>query len=213
MVRPSLRPVRAASSALFRLPFDFLRRAIFLGLCTNEGTKKLDMASPNNRESPKSFGERLRLLREQAGLRSPEALALAAGVAKQTVYNWESRLTPPPPSGVQKIAKALGLTTHELLTGVQGMVLGDAQPPSSLRALPTADELECTCREKLDVAIRATRGIPERLAYLCEQLSGALTVPAHWRTEDKAAEAAKKLIESLGADPDIGKSGSRKIGS
>lgn len=144
-------------------------------------------------------------MREAAGLRSPEALAQAAGVAKQTAYNWENRLTPPPPSGVQKIAKALGLSAGEVLayhaTPPPLTRLGESTAHYGLRALPTASELEATCRARLEDALLSAHGIPERLAYLAEQLSGSLATPAHWRTEDRASANAKKLMDSLGSTP------------
>jgi transcriptional regulator with XRE-family HTH domain len=55
-----------------------------------------------------TFGERLRELREQAGL-SQEALARAAGISTSTVSKMEQRTIDPSWSTVRALARALGV--------------------------------------------------------------------------------------------------------
>lgn len=58
--------------------------------------------------------ERLLVLMDARGLRTPEDLARFAGVTKQTGYNWMGSGAPSANS-LRKIAKAFGVTTDYLL--------------------------------------------------------------------------------------------------
>jgi len=59
---------------------------------------------------PLSFPDRLRALRESAGL-SVEALATAAGLTRQAVHNYEAGERRPTWQAVQQLATALGVST------------------------------------------------------------------------------------------------------
>ncbi len=54
------------------------------------------------------FAIRLRALREKAGL-TPEQVAEAVGVTKDTIYNWEASHTFPKPDQLPNMAATLGL--------------------------------------------------------------------------------------------------------
>lgn len=76
-----------------------------------------------------SIHKRIRRLRESAGL-SQEQLAAEVGVKYQSVQEWEREGgTAPSRKRQQKVADALGVTIHELMTGLK--------PPESK---PTSDE-------------------------------------------------------------------------
>jgi|GEM_PF-2738581 len=65
-----------------------------------------------------TFGENLKLLRLKVGI-SQEALAAAAGLKRNnSISDWEKRETPPRPSSVEKLARALGVSKSVLLDGV-----------------------------------------------------------------------------------------------
>jgi transcriptional regulator with XRE-family HTH domain len=63
-----------------------------------------------------TFGERLKELREAAGL-SQEALARAAGLSTSTVAKTEQRDIDPSWSTVQALAKALGVSSEDFREG------------------------------------------------------------------------------------------------
>ena len=73
------------------------------------------------------FNERLRALRERAGL-SQEKLARLADVSTSTVAKLEQSNTPPNWATVLKLAGALGVGVQEFVDGDQ-----DAPPPKPRR--------------------------------------------------------------------------------
>src|SRR5262245_24767287 len=75
-----------------------------------------------------AFGERLRELREKAGL-SQSGLAEAAGVPIDSVQNWEQGRIRPRIEALGKLARALGVTVDELLQE-GGKTTGPADKPA-----------------------------------------------------------------------------------
>lgn len=64
-----------------------------------------------------AFGQRLKALRSDKGMTGIE-LAEAAGLAKSAVYNYEAGVFEPGLEQIVKLAKALGMTASELLSGL-----------------------------------------------------------------------------------------------
>lgn len=60
------------------------------------------------------FGDNLRLARNRKGL-SQKALAEAVFVSQQAVWKWESNRATPGPEMIVSLAKALGVSTSDLL--------------------------------------------------------------------------------------------------
>lgn len=61
-----------------------------------------------------TFGQRIKRLRESAGLTQAD-LAEAAGVPLGTLRNWEQGTREPKAKILVRLARALGITTDELL--------------------------------------------------------------------------------------------------
>lgn len=68
-----------------------------------------------------SIGNRIGRLRRQAGM-TQEALAEKLGVSSQAVSKWENDLSCPDISLLPELARVLGCTTDELLTGKRNEV-------------------------------------------------------------------------------------------
>ena len=64
-----------------------------------------------------TIGERIALLRKRAGL-SQEKLAALIGVSRQAIGKWESNLSLPGIDNLQELARVLGVSCDELITGV-----------------------------------------------------------------------------------------------
>lgn len=63
-----------------------------------------------------TINERILALRRAAGL-SQEALAEQVGVSRQAIGKWESGASLPGLDNLQELARALGVSCDELLTG------------------------------------------------------------------------------------------------
>lgn len=62
-----------------------------------------------------SFGQRLKMLRIQAGYPDADSFGEAVGVTRGTVFNWEKNPKPPKAKQLDKIAKALELPLEDIL--------------------------------------------------------------------------------------------------
>ena len=91
--------------------------------------------APGNHEPVASFGDRLRQLRERAGLTQRE-LAIAVGVTVAMVYRWERRGVIPSAARLPQLAVALG-TPPEALFGQGASDVGE-RPAGSGTAAPPA---------------------------------------------------------------------------
>lgn len=76
-----------------------------------------------------TIGKRIALLRRQKGL-TQEDLATALGVSPQAVSKWENDQTCPDISLLPKLAKLLGVTTDELLSGKEELPAVRVLPPA-----------------------------------------------------------------------------------
>src|SRR3954469_9096297 len=90
---------------------------------------------------PTTFGERLRRLRETAGL-SQEALARAAGLSTSTIAKVEQRGIDPSWTTVQALATALGVSSEAFRSGVADEPAGPrpADAPAGGQAGPSGEK-------------------------------------------------------------------------
>jgi len=77
-----------------------------------------------------SFGQKLQMLRQQAGM-SQDALAERLGVSRQAVSRWERDETMPDPDKIVTLADLFGVTTDYLLRQDSGGQTVGAQPHKS----------------------------------------------------------------------------------
>ncbi len=68
----------------------------------------------NRGEMQRALGDRLAVLRGQAGLSQSE-LAASFGVSRNTLANWEAGKTSPDAIELLRLCRALHATPHELL--------------------------------------------------------------------------------------------------
>ena len=87
---------------------------------------------PRRKQAPSGFGERLLALRKARGLTQVE-LAEALGASQRAISYYENHATYPAADIVIGLAKALGVTTDELL---------GFRAPRRAPAKPTAKDLE-----------------------------------------------------------------------
>lgn len=166
---------------------------------------------------PTNFGQRLRVLREQRGFASAEAFARAVGVAKQTVYNWEERVLPPPQSGLKKIASALRLPESVLLG--HAVEIEDAKGKAfvtvhgertfvvqedGLRKDPTRP----MCQAALDFAMDAAEKLPGGMGVVFSELTlllakiEQLSAAQRGTATGELMERVRQLeAEAISADP------------
>lgn len=91
-----------------------------------------------------TLGKRIGMLRRQKGLKQEE-LAAALGISPQAVSKWENDQTCPDISLLPKLARLLGISVDELLSGEE------AQPASAVRLLPREQR-----RDIKDMMLRVT---------------------------------------------------------
>jgi transcriptional regulator with XRE-family HTH domain len=95
---------------------------------------------------PKQFGDRLKDLRERAGVTQRE-LAARAGLGQKTISNWEQGISEPVWSNVLALAKALGLDCRAFeQEPAPRPKTGRGRPPKATPASPPAGELEATAK-------------------------------------------------------------------
>jgi transcriptional regulator with XRE-family HTH domain len=113
-----------------------------------------------------TFGDRLALAREVAGLGQPQ-LAQRIGVRVQTLRNWEEDRSEPRANRLQMLAGILNVPLVWLMSG-QGMVpaAATAGPPADAAALACLADLRSLRAEQLRLA--------EKLARLEKQLRAVL---------------------------------------
>ena len=80
-----------------------------------------------------TIGKRIALLRRQKGLKQEE-LASALGVSPQAVSKWENDQTCPDISLLPQLAKLLGVTTDELLSGKEELPAVQVLPPEQRKS-------------------------------------------------------------------------------
>lgn len=83
-------------------------------------------------KQPRTFGERLQVLRRAVGL-NQAALAEAIGVPQQSISSWERGITEPSGPGMLMLTGFLGVTAVALVTG-KGFTVPEARPVQEGRA-------------------------------------------------------------------------------
>ena len=85
------------------------------------------------------FNERLKALREKSGM-TQEQLAKESGVSARMIQRYESGSYRPRLGGAEQIAKALNVTTDQLL-GTDGMLVAQAAEKYGARGTKQAQQL------------------------------------------------------------------------
>lgn len=92
-----------------------------------------------------TIGQRIAALRKQAGL-SQEALAAQLNVSRQAIGKWEADANLPGLDNLQELARALGVSCDELLTGEKRPTAADqSEPPAG--AAPSLEGIQALFTE------------------------------------------------------------------
>lgn len=92
-----------------------------------------------------TIGQRIAALRKQAGL-SQEALATQLNVSRQAIGKWEADASLPGLDNLQELARALGVSCDELLTGEKRPSAAD-QPEPLAGAAPSLEGIQALFAE------------------------------------------------------------------
>ena len=92
-----------------------------------------------------TIGQRIAALRKQAGL-SQEALACQLNVSRQAIGKWEADASLPGLDNLQELARALGVSCDELLTGEKRPTTAD-QPEPPAGAAPSLEGIQALFAE------------------------------------------------------------------
>lgn len=92
-----------------------------------------------------TIGQRIAALRKQAGL-SQEALAAQLNVSRQAIGKWEADASLPGLDNLQELARALGVSCDELLTGEKRPSAAD-QPEPLAGAAPSLEGIQALFAE------------------------------------------------------------------
>ena len=92
-----------------------------------------------------TIGQRIAALRKQAGL-SQEALAAQLNVSRQAIGKWEADASLPGLDTLQELARALGVSCDELLTGEKRLSAAD-QPAPLAGAAPSLEGIQALFAE------------------------------------------------------------------
>lgn len=92
-----------------------------------------------------TIGQRIAALRKQAGL-SQEALAAQLNVSRQAIGKWEADASLPGLDNLQELARALGVSCDELLTGEKRPSAAD-QPAPPAGAAPSLEGIQALFTE------------------------------------------------------------------
>ena len=92
-----------------------------------------------------TIGQRIAALRKQAGL-SQEALAAQLNVSRQAIGKWEADASLPGLDNLQELARALGVSCDELLTGEKCPTAAD-QPEPPAGAAPSLEGIQALFAE------------------------------------------------------------------
>ena len=92
-----------------------------------------------------TIGQRIAALRKQAGL-SQEALAAQLNVSRQAIGKWEADASLPGLDNLQELARALGVSCDELLTGEKRPTAAD-QPEPPAGAAPSLEGIQALFAE------------------------------------------------------------------
>ena len=92
-----------------------------------------------------TIGQRIAALRKQAGL-SQEALAAQLNVSRQAIGKWEADASLPGLDTLQELARALGVSCDELLTGEKRPTAAD-QPEPPAGAAPSLEGIQALFAE------------------------------------------------------------------
>ncbi len=112
-----------------------------------------------------TIGERIALLRKRAGL-SQEKLAALIGVSRQAIGKWESNLSLPGIDNLQELARVLGVSCDELITGVS------TTQPDAPNGQVALESVKSLLTQQTETSRRADRRrfllglIPALLAFL-----------------------------------------------
>ena len=94
-----------------------------------------------------TIGQRIAALRKQAGL-SQEALAAQLNVSRQAIGKWEADASLPGLDNLQELARALGVSCDELLTGEKRPSAAD-QPAPLAGAAPSLEGRASRVRHRI----------------------------------------------------------------
>lgn len=92
-----------------------------------------------------TIGQRIAALRKQAGL-SQESLAAQLNVSRQAIGKWEADASLPGLDNLQELARALGVSCDELLTGEKRPTAAD-QPEPPAGAAPSLEGIQALFAE------------------------------------------------------------------
>ena len=105
-----------------------------------------------------TIGERISLLRKKSGL-SQEKLAELVGVSRQAIGKWESGLSLPGIDNLQELAKVLGVSCDELITGTPSVT---PDTPKSEAYIAVASVRDLLAQQ----SITEHKGAQRRLIFL-----------------------------------------------
>ena len=138
------------------------------------------------------FNERLKALREKSGM-TQEQLAKESGVSARMIQRYESGSYRPRLGGAEQIAKALNVTTDQLL-GTDGMLVAQAAEKYGARGAKQAQQLtdEVTglfaggelAQDDMDVMMQAI-------------------MDAYWLAKEKNKKYTPKKFRSKGKQDDM----------
>ena len=126
-----------------------------------------------------TIGERIGVLRRAAGL-SQERLAEQLGVSRQAIGKWESGASLPGVDNLQELARALGVSCDELITGEKAPSGEDAGPAEGTVALESVRALLDGQAEAQQRTGRAHRWVAAALAFLaCAAAAACVFIAVH----------------------------------
>jgi len=119
-----------------------------------------------------SFGERLRMLRDEQGI-TQEALANMIGVKRPTVAGYETKGKEPPYSTLKKLAKALNCSVDYLLGCDDEMIVdgnGDEEIKSYSKKLARRSDLAELLHETRDLTPDSVKRIVNIIKIIDEEV-------------------------------------------
>lgn len=118
-----------------------------------------------------TIGQRIAALRKQAGL-SQEALAAQLNVSRQAIGKWEADASLPGLDNLQELARALGVSCDELLTGEKRPTAAD-QPEPPAGAAPSLEGIQALFAESEQRRQASQRRRNRRTLAACVVLAAA----------------------------------------
>ena len=156
-----------------------------------------------------TINERILALRRAAGL-SQEALAEQVGVSRQAIGKWESGASLPGLDNLQELARALGVSCDELLTGkesgTENTAGQDGVSLESVKALldaQNAAQAHAAHRQRILLAGLAAALACVGAAPVCITGAACGSFPAVWTTSEQTwpASTAASICVSHPSSP------------